>query len=291
MQGVVSIVFNPVSGKGTSRRYAELLGAELSAKGFTPKLCESKLAYQESDYRDYLGEACAVIVCGGDGTVVGLLDGLSRFAKPFSMLPTGNQSLFARHFGMSLNIKAAVAAIERNAPKPHFYRTLNGKPFFHMASVGIDSEVVKLLSTHRTGPVGNIGYVLPLMKVLLSYRPQPMWIEGESGEVVSGVTGYAICGGTSQYALGLRFLPEARSTEARLCARFFPCRTRFGAVSVLLGVLCRRLGHGRFFAGSVLRIRGSEDASPPAVQADGEYMGELPIEIKTAEKPVWVLAP
>lgn len=105
-----------------------------------------------------------VVVVGGDGTIRKLLDVLNKTGTPIYAIPGGNESLFARSYEMSTNTDDLLQAIAERVCLQQFYGLISGKeikgekPFFHMASMGLDSLTVKSIGK-RKGPLNDLIYV------------------------------------------------------------------------------------------------------------------------------------
>ena len=75
------------------------------------------------------------------------------------MIPGGNESLFARTYGMSARADDLLQAIAAGNCLQQYYGLISGqcikgnKPFFNMASMGLDSLTVKNIGK-RTGHFG-----------------------------------------------------------------------------------------------------------------------------------------
>ena len=287
----VTVVFNPASGAGRGRRLADRAALRLSDAGHTPTVIESARVYSSDHAEQIFDETELVVVCGGDGTLRGLLEPLSQTATPVYMLPTGNESLFARAFSMSRCTSEMCQAIDGWHVARHYFGRVNGQPFFTMASIGLDSEVVHMLHEDRTGPIGHHGYVMPTVRALFRHRVPILSVSVDGKPAVVRTKGYFIASNTREYALRIHFVPEASSEAPRLYARFLPCRSTLGWFQWIIRARCGLIGN----ATSAPLLEGEEfsvsvDGGPAVyVQADGDPAGGTPATISSSGEFISVL--
>ena len=112
----ISVIYNPISGKGQAKHLAENhIIKFLEKNGFNTQLFQSKKNPQE-----YINEisnfnSCdLIIVIGGDGTLLGLLPLLPQTQIPVYMIPAGNESLFAQIYHMDRDENLLLQAIKEN---------------------------------------------------------------------------------------------------------------------------------------------------------------------------------
>lgn len=133
------------------------------------------------------GEADAVMVGGGDGTVSCAAAALMGSDKALAVLPAGTMNLFARSLGMPLQLDAAVAAVGKGTVKPVDLATADGKVFVHQLSVGLHAKLIRLrekrsfasrLGKIRASMQAALDAVLrpPRMRVGLAFNGQEMTV-------------------------------------------------------------------------------------------------------------------
>ena len=284
----VGILFNPISGKGKSFEIASSMATLLSQSDFRVDLCETTIRASET-IQDFVRPLDALLLAGGDGSLMNLLPTLIELKTPIYMLPTGNESLFAKKFSMSAKIEDVLKVLRSGVVSSHYVAQANDTSFFTMASVGFDADVIQHVARTRVGPIRSIGYILPALREARQHLAPKLSLEVDGREILHEEHGFLIIANTSQYALGLNFVPEADSERGELCARFFPYRT---LPQYLLNSL-RCLPFLSKNRDTFPLIRGlkftlSSDA-PAALQADGEHIGSTPQKIRIAGEKIRVL--
>ena len=286
----VLIFYNPISGRGRAKRSAENLTVALTLAGRHVTCVEPRALDAPGGVSAAIQKHDAVIVVGGDGTLRSLLRALAANQRPFYFVPCGNESLFAREFGMRAEPQAVIAALAEGKISPRHYGLAGEEPFFHMATVGFDADVVADIARRRTGPLGHHGYVIPTIGALLRHRPPTLSLSADDQPVLSNQPGFLIIANTSAYALRLRFAPGASHESPLLSAYFYPLqnsrqflylclRARLGGKS---GPPCKT-----HWTASEFRVTVKENTA--AVQADGDLVGTTPITISNAPDKVLVL--
>lgn len=290
MNAPVGILFNPISGGGRGATDAALIEARLTEVGIPSRKKMSQPEYEPAELRNFFQGLRSLVVVGGDGTLMPLLQPLAEMRLPVAMYPAGNESLFARWFQMTADREKLVARIQDEILEDHYFGLANGRPFFSMLSVGLDADVVARLSARRTGPVGTKGYLWPLLQSLITFRVPTLCVSEGGSERVSAKKGYLNIANCSQYARGLALVPEATSAKQELCARFYPHRTVFFYFRWLLPLLFRKPLKG--VASECILAKELEVKSlsgPVCAQADGEAIGVLPVSVSISKQTIRVL--
>ncbi len=159
-----------------------------------------------------------------------------------------------------------------------------------MASFGFDAAVVRSISQARRGPIGNIGYVMPALREIVSFRSPLLDLAIDGKSVVQGKSGFLIVANSSWYAGGINPVPEADSRSGRLALRFFLDQSVFDWFGWGCSFLLQRKVATRGIPvhyGSVVEVRAVGAKYP--IQADGDFIGFTPTRITLAEKTLQVL--
>jgi diacylglycerol kinase family enzyme len=222
----------------------------------------------------------AVFVFGGDGAVNEVLNGLPP-GKPLGIVPGGHTNVLARALGVPADPAAATA--ERRISLGR----VNGRRFGFSAGIGVDSETVRELETHRRGRDGrrpsDLAYARVIARRLLGgYRPQ-LEIDGLGRAAILFVSNDA----TYSYAgpVPLRISPEARfELGLDVCA---PRRV----APISAARYAARLAAGRGLAGApgVLALHDADTVRvtcerPLPLQVDGEDLGDVVEAVFEAER-------
>ena len=108
-----------------------------------------------------------VVAVGGDGTVNETARALIHTHVALGIVPCGSGNGLARHLGLPMNPKKALAVISECNICPLDYGLINGQPFFCTAGVGFDAFLSDMFnkSSHR----GLLSYVENALKAGVTY--------------------------------------------------------------------------------------------------------------------------
>lgn len=208
-------IINPDSGSRQGKKLIPLINELWEKAGIAYEV------YITRDHADIavgvskakLIEATEIIVAGGDGTILAIVNALDGYSIPLGIIPCGTGNDFARSNGINLNSEKAISDILN----PRIKRKVNigkcnGSHFLNVASVGIDAAIV-----HRTNKVkkwvsGPLAYLISSIIEIIWYAPLDvtLTIEGESYQRTVELV--AIANG-KYYGGGMMIAPMADSTD------------------------------------------------------------------------------
>jgi diacylglycerol kinase (ATP) len=112
-----------------------------------------------------------VVVCGGDGTVNSAAPALMKTGLPFGIFPMGTANDLARTLGIPNDLHQAAGIIIAGKTHAIDVGTVNGHPFFNVASLGLSADLANALTTETKQRWGRLGYALAAARVLLNASP------------------------------------------------------------------------------------------------------------------------
>jgi len=233
-----------------------------------------------------------LLSAGGDGTlhevVNGLLQGEEGGRLPtLGILPLGSGNDFARNFKIRRDADRILHALQH----PRFTQVnvgtmacydVNNNPirkyFINVAEVGIGTVVIGQFLKNKKYVGGAMGYYLAILKSFLFYRPQSISIRTSEGNWEGPVLTFA-AGIGKWFGGGLCIAPEAEWNDGRLS--WFRC----GNIRIwnFLGYTGRLKGGKKIDHPQVVYGKDAsvycDSASPQPVEADGEWVGYLPLTL------------
>ncbi|MBO1081571.1 lipid kinase [Roseomonas haemaphysalidis] len=121
----------------------------------------------------------AVVLGGGDGTLNAAAPALLRTGLPFGILPLGTANDLARSLGIGPDLAAAARVIAAGHTRRIDLGTVNGIPFFNVASIGFSAELAQELTAEAKRRWGRLGYAIAAFRLLRRLRPFTAWITQE----------------------------------------------------------------------------------------------------------------
>lgn len=238
--------------------------------------------------------AAAVVACGGDGTMNTVLQGMAQTATPFAILPCGTGDDNAHQLGTPTRLDAWAAAFcdalrsqrMRRIDLGHASTAQEQRWFMGVLSTGFDS-CVNERANRMSWPRGQSKYLVGILAELGSFHPVPYQVSVDGVELADA--GMLVCvGNGSRYGGGMRVCPDAAVDDGLLDLTWLTevPKTTFLRVfpTVFRGTHVRHRAV-RTLRGRAIRIQGAGQVA----YADGERVGELPVEISVVPQALRVL--
>lgn len=298
------IIANPVSGGGAVEKHwpaTERLLQEMDfsysvhfteRRGHAARLAEDAIL---NGHRFILG-------IGGDGTNHEIVNGImgQSFAPAsdvfYALLPSGTGNDWARQYAIPSNPRARLERLKKMETRYQdvglvkFIR--DGKPgeryFVNVAGMAYDGYIGQKLTEHRIS--NRIQYLLLVAQYLMQYKLSKARILYD-GRTVEDYF-YTINIGLCRYSGGgMQFVPQAVPDDGLFALTF---ARRLSKPEVLLQT-------PRFYNGTLLnhpKVEGYQaksirvehsDGTPTLLEADGEFLGETPVEFILLEKALKIV--
>lgn len=287
-----AFIINPVAGRGRTAKIWPKIEAAMKSVGetgdpyFTTGAGDAERLARELPERGYQ----RLLVLGGDGTAHGVLNGLDLEKTRMGIVPTGTGNDFCKVLGISKRPEEALIQLLKGTTRKIDIGLVNGRRFLNAMGVGFDAEVVRTTNEQYRNLNGTLAYVASLIKMLNKYRNQHLTIETETA-TFSGNMLLAAIGNGRYIGGGMKILPMAEIDDGvfHLCL--------LGDVSKIEVLL----NMPKIFSGSHLSHPKVstlpakkiiiKSRRPVSVQADGEIIGETPVEIDIIPKALEMLVP
>ncbi|MGZ0051441.1 diacylglycerol/lipid kinase family protein [Brevibacillus gelatini] len=288
---MIGFVVNPVAGNGKGKRAWESiepvvkgLGAvfsvrETSGEGEAEKLAK-QLIQKEGVNK--------IIAVGGDGTVHGVLNGIyqSGQACKFGLVPAGSGNDFARAHGI---VRDPFVAVERILSEKEERRIdlllMNGRIAANSIGAGFDAQVAKAAESakyktwlNRCG-LGRLAYPISVLLELRTFRPANLSLQVDGQTIDKTGVWLVTAANIANYGGGMKICPMAVADDglADLCVISNASRAELlrAFLKVYTGT---HVTHPKvsFYRGRQIKI---ETAVPLMVHADGEVIGETPVQV------------
>ncbi len=229
----------------------------------------------------------AVIAAGGDGTVRAIARAMGGDpVVPIGVIPAGTGNVLARELPLPTR-PAEIAETLLNGPIIDIPAARAGDdPFFLMAGVGFDGDIIAGLNMELKRRIGKPAYVWPTLKSVS--RPPPLFsvtIDGAAHHAT-----WLVVAKASRYAGGFVIARDVSVLREKLVAVLFQARTRRGRIGEMLALAAGRLDT---HPGVIIRPCSEVvvDAPGLAVQIDGDEAGQSPVRIGQSESRLRLIVP
>lgn len=287
----VHLVVNPRSGYGGSKLLIARLRTEARRAGlemleYTTQGPEDATRY----VRGLVGQASAVVVWGGDGTVNEVASGLVGTDLPVLPCMAGTENLLAKELKIPHDPRKIIDVLLTGQIVAGDIGRINDRNFLLIIGVGFDGEVVRRLAAARTGHISHLSYFWPMWRTFWEHDFPKMRIIADGQEIFDDF-GLAFVGNISRYAVGLRICRDAVFDDGLLDLVVYSCREQTALILHAAWTLLRMHPlKGNVIYRRVRRVR-IETEAPAASQADGDVGPNTPLDISLAEGRVKLIVP
>ena len=291
MRRHILIIVNPAAGRARSseRRLGRFVAA-LERQGCTVVLRRAgpspgqveRLAGQAEPGFD------AIVAAGGDGTISAVVNGLGGRAVPFGVLPLGSANVLAREIRLPRAPEALASLIATGPVSPIWLGRVGERAFVMMASAGFDSEIVAALSPELKRRVGRLAFAWGFLVRLWHCPACELTVRADGVEYRAAAV---VAAKGRHYAGPFVVAPGADLAEPVLELVLLDRRGRWAMLRYATALFLGRVP--RLGDIAIVRARQASVAGNRAlpVQADGEIVGELPITLAVADRPLLLIRP
>jgi diacylglycerol kinase (ATP) len=231
-----------------------------------------------------------VIAAGGDGTINEVVNGIACSNTALAVIPGGTGNVWAREMGTPTHPGSVAAMIDGGRRIRIDLGMAGDRYFVLMASFGLDSSVVAVVTGQSKERFGRGAYISRGIREALHYRGIQAEISAD-GETWRMPLYLALLGNTRSYGGLISISNRANATDGMLDLVAY----RAGGMGRFAGDLARTLmGRHLSRTGAVFRrIREAHVSTDPVVpvQADGEIVGMTPMRFAVVPRALDVIIP
>ncbi len=278
----ILIIHNPAAGGLVGRftvteRRLRRLGCHLTVL-HTSARGDAEAMAREAASRGY----DRVVAAGGDGTINEVINGLAGTDTPLALLPLGTANVLAQEIGMKAGSAALAETITQGTARPICLGRVRGtdgtaRLFAMMAGVGADAHAVAGVNLDLKRIAGKSAYFAEALRQFLvfPFSKYRLTVDGIAYEAVS-----AVIANGSHYAGDYILAPDARVADPVLHVCLFKTGGRQAVLRYALAVEqggLTGLKDYQIVPGKKIVVEGPAD---DPVQADGDIVAKLPVEIE-----------
>ncbi|CAN5843175.1 diacylglycerol kinase family lipid kinase [soil metagenome] len=297
----IFVLLNPGSGGCSVEEIQEVLGRHFPCDNGT---CEVHYLADGEDLTALVREAIGrganlIIAAGGDGTVSAVASGLIGSEARMGILPLGTANVLARELGLPLDPEEGcrlLASAGRQVTTDLDMMQIGDRHYFTQVGVGIDALMIRDTRREDKKRFGRAAYLWTALTRLAGFQPRRFLVEVDgqkprrfrASEVLVANVG----------TLGqppFRWGPDIRPDDGELTVCVIRARSALDYLRVTLRILRgdrQPDPHVRYLdARRRVGIAMVSKSRPLPVQADGEIIGETPVEVVLVPGAVRVVVP
>lgn len=231
-----------------------------------------------------------VIIGGGDGTLNAAVDALVDTQLPLGILPLGTANDLAKTLGIPNSLSKACKIIAYGNFRRIDLGWVNGKHFFHVASMGLSVKITQRLTKQVKRRWGIFAYAATALQVIWEARPftAEIVINGESVRVK---TLQIAVGNGRYYGGGMAVAHDATIDDQRLDLYSLEIKHWLHIIPIFPAMREGRHIHWQ----SVHSLQGEEievhTHKPRPINTDGEITTYTPAHFRVIPKAIAVLVP
>lgn len=285
----IVFILNPHSGTQSKESLPAAIEAGMDKDLYD---CEVRFTERAGHAADIARECVAggVDVCvavGGDGTVNEVARSLVHSRTALGIIPCGSGNGLARHLCIPLDVRKAVALINRGKVEDLDYGVINDLPFFCTCGMGFDAFISQKFA--EAGKRGRLTYMENVLKEGLKYKPATYEVVDETG--VMKCKAYLVaCANASQYGNNAYIAPQATMTDGLLDVVVMEPFTAFDAPQICIDMMNRTLDRNskiKTFRAKRIHIHRSEEG---AIHYDGDpTMTGCDIDVHIEERGIRII--
>ncbi|HYS54921.1 MAG TPA: diacylglycerol kinase family protein [Thermoanaerobaculia bacterium] len=277
----LKLIYNPAAGRGRAKHHAREVEHQLRSLGadVEPYASTSPADLTRAAGESSRGAYDRVVICGGDGTLNLALRDFDLARGTLALVPLGSGDDFARVNGIPREVGQACVVAVKGVVREVDVALANNLRYAGVAGLGFDSEVARYANERVKHLRGSAVYLYAILRVLPSFRPRRVRIDGRDEEIM-----FCVFGNSPQYGGGIRITPDAVLDDDQLDACIVHRTSRFQLLRTL--PLAYNGTHVKRTFVETRRAREFqvESESPMDVYADGEPLTTTPVRFSVADQ-------
>ncbi|HEU5089696.1 MAG TPA: diacylglycerol kinase family protein [Roseiflexaceae bacterium] len=289
------IVLNPMAGTSDAATVRATLEQHFAPAGIEYDVYETT---GNEDLTEIVRQAVergidVAVAAGGDGTVSEVANAVAGHSTALALLPVGTANVLARELGIPIDLQQAVALIAgQHATRAIDAMKVGDRHFVLQIGVGLDSLMIRDTDRESKRRFGQIAYLWTLGTRLLGYQPRRFTVYADGERRRPRAAQVLIANGGALGVQSLRWGPNITPSDGQIDVCIIGARTLVDYLGLLWHTLIgqqRRNRNVRYMHAQRSIVVNADRPLP--VQADGEIIGETPVQVTVVPAAVNVVVP
>ena len=230
-----------------------------------------------------------IVAAGGDGTINEVINGMNDKTS-LGIIPLGTANIGAYEANISKNPSKAAQIILSGKIKKIHIQEANNRKFFLMTGVGYDASIVETVQSNLLLKkiFGKLLFFIISFAKLIYFKKYELKILANNKAYLAN---WAIITNAKHYGGSFQLTKDTDIFEKKLITYLFINLTRFDVIKNLVKIIKKqnleendkviKIISDDIFINSKLKV---------PIQCDGEFIGNLPLQIKNSKKTINLLA-
>jgi YegS/Rv2252/BmrU family lipid kinase len=230
-----------------------------------------------------------IVAAGGDGTINEVINGMDDKTS-LGIIPLGTANIGAYEANISKNPSKAAQIILSGKIKKIHIQEANNRKFFLMTGVGYDASIVETVQSNLLLKkiFGKLLFFIISFAKLIYFKKYELKILANNKAYLAN---WVIITNAKHYGGTFQLTKDTDIFEKKLITYLFINLTRFDVIKNLVKIIKKqnleendkviKIISDDIFINSKLKV---------PIQCDGEFIGNLPLQIKNSKKTINLLA-
>jgi diacylglycerol kinase (ATP) len=291
----VFVIVNPSSGNLSPDDVRQALTRHFVA-GCPP--CEIHEVTAGEDVTDVARRAVregyeVVVAAGGDGTVSFVANALVGTRARLGIIPLGTTNVLARELGIPIDLEQSCRLLSgENGTAEIDAMKVGGGHYFTQIGIGVDALMIRDTTTESKKRFGSLAYLWTAAARIVRFRGRRFSIMADERKLRARASQVVLANSGALGTSGLRWGPDVRIDDGRIDVCVVRARTVRDYISVAWNVARHRHQEDRNIeilpACRAIAVHADH---PLPVQADGEIIGQTPIQVAVVPRALAVVVP
>lgn len=291
----IFVILNPAAGRANPELLAEIFGRHCADSEYRFAVHELE---PDHDLQQLIAAAIdegygCIVAAGGDGTVSAVANALLDYDVPLAILPVGTANVLARELDIPLNLDAACELIVgRHDLRRLDAMELSDRLAILQIGIGLGSLMIRDTSTRAKKLLGRTAYLGTAVARLIGYEPRSFTIEVDGKRHSRHALHVVIANGGVMGQPPFRWGPDIDPADGQIDVAVLQSRNLADLLALAWHMLLGRHRRSRrahyYQAHDTISITTNK---PLPIQADGEIIGDTPIEVRVRRSVLPVIVP
>ncbi len=290
----VFAVLNPMAGTSVAADVRQALGRFFNGR------CEiyETTGSESEDVTTIVCEAlergfAMAVAAGGDGTVSQVAAALVGTDTPLGIIAVGTANVFAQELGLPLDLEGACSLLAgRHATTKVDVMKTHDRCFVLQIGIGIDSLMIRDTDRESKRRFGRAAYLWTAFTRLVGYQPVRFTIAADEKHMRRRALQVLLANGGVLGLAPFRWGPNIRPDDGRIDVCIVYARTALDYIALVWHTLLgqQHRDRGIRYLSAERSVNVSTDPPLP-VQADGEIIGDTPLQVHIVPGALHVVVP